>query len=75
MKTETWWFFATPNFTFVPGETAEEARASLKRYCYVGAPVDEWPCLGFFLGTRRDIAGHLLSLLSRHPSHSFRGGR
>lgn len=32
---------------YVRSSSEKDARQILRKYCYPGAPVDSWPCLGY----------------------------
>lgn len=53
----TWWAIQTPHaVAWVPGETLEAARASLRANTFDGAPVNDWPSVGCAQITRQVLA-------------------
>lgn len=57
----TWQVVELPESTaYVPAETEKGARAILRRNCYSGAPVDSWPIVATWYGTRELLSANLL---------------
>lgn len=64
----TWVVFDLPasgvvrrSTAYVPADDVEQARALLRRDSYDGAPVEEWPVLGFVFVSRDVLSAALVS--------------